>query len=190
LKAPLAENGTVFPSNGSRNQVMLTALLGCRNRKNMMHKTIPLLWSRWLLALSFFLILYGLAMVLVSQWMSSTLVGPLLYHDKLLQSAFAGLAGPELLFLNVMNGLIGAVTVAYALLIGAIAFEPFRKGERWAWNALTMSVVAWAILEAYLKAASGLGIKSMAHLGFLIAFTIPLGVTYRHFHPANGFGTG
>jgi hypothetical protein len=180
----LAENGTVFPGNGSRRQPILTTSFEWSNRKNIMHKTVPLLWSRWLLALSFFLVIYGLAMLVAPQWMSRTLVGPLLYHNELLQSAFTALTGPELLFMKVMNGLIGAVTVAYAILIGAIAFTPFRRGERWAWNALAASVIVWAILEGYFKAANGLGIKSMAHLGFLIVFSIPLGMTYRHFYPS------
>ncbi|MCI0396415.1 MAG: hypothetical protein L0322_15970 [Chloroflexi bacterium] len=148
-----------------------------------MPKTTPLLWSRWLLFLSLLLIFYGLAMVFAPPLMNSALVGPLLYHSEHLQSAFARLVEPELLFLNVMNGLLGAVTIGYAILTGWIAFEPFRRGERWAWNALVVNVLAWATLEGYVKLANGLGLRSFAHVGLLIAFAIPLAMTYRHFHP-------
>ena len=147
-----------------------------------MYRTVPVFWSRWLLFLSLFLIIYGLAMVFAPQLMNSTLVGPLLYHTEVLRSAYARLVEPELTFLNILNALLGTVTIGYAILIGWIAFEPFRKGERWAWNAIGMSVVAWAILEGYVKLSKGLGIWSMAHLGLLVAFSVPLFATYRYFH--------
>jgi hypothetical protein len=149
-----------------------------------MRRAVPVFWSRWIAFLSLLLILYGLAMAFAPQMMNVTLVGPLLFHSEVLRSAFAQLAEPELTFLNVLNGLLGAVTVGYAILIGGIALEPFRRGERWAWNTIAASVTAWAILEGYVKLAHGLGVGSLAHLGLLVAFGIPLLATYRYFHPS------
>jgi hypothetical protein len=151
-------------------------------RRNIMDKTAPLFWSRWFIFLSLFLILYGLAMALAPQPMNDTLVAPLLYHSEPYRTAFASLDEPAQTFLNVINGLLGAVTIPFAILIGWIAYQPFPKGERWAWNALAMSMVAWAAVEAYVKFAHGLGIRSMAHVGLLLAFAIPLALTYRHFY--------
>ena len=144
----------------------------------------PVFWSRWIAFLSLFLIIYGLAMMFVPQTMNSTLVGPLLYHDDVQRKAFAAMAEPDMTFFNIINGLLGTVTIAYAILIGWIALVPFRKGERWAWNALAMSVTVWAMLEGYLKLSYGLGVWSQAHLGLVVAFGIPLLATYRNFHPS------
>ena len=157
-----------------------------RKRRNMskhIRYIIPVLWSRWIGFLCVLLVIYGLAMVFVPRVMNSALVGPLLYHDGVLRTAFSRVAEPESIFLNVLNGLLGAVTIGYAILIGWIAFEPFRKGESWAWNAIATSVIAWAALEGYVKLANGLGVWSLAHTGLLVAFGIPLLATYRYFHP-------
>ncbi len=123
-------------------------------------------------------------MVFAPQVMNDTLVGPLLYHTEVLHSAFASLADPELIFLNVLNGLLGTVTVAYAIFLCWIAIEPFRRGERWAWNAIAMSITVWAMLEGCVKLSDGLGIWSMAHLGLPAAIGIPLMATYHYFHPS------
>jgi len=144
--------------------------------------TVPVFWSRWIVFLSLFLILYGLAMMVAPQTMNSVLVGPLLYHDEAQRIAFAAMVEPDVTFFNIINGLLGTVTIGYAILIGWIAFEPFHNGERWAWNALAMSVTVWAVLEGYLKLSYGLGMWSQAHLGLLVAFGIPLLATYRDFH--------
>jgi hypothetical protein len=147
-------------------------------------RPVAIVWSRWIQFLSVLLIVYGLVMVFAPQMMNSTLVGPLLfYHTEPLRSAFTRLGEPELIFLNVLNGLIGTVTIGYAILIGWMAYSPFRKGETWVWNAIAVSLIAWAMLEVYVKLVNGLGAGSMAHLGLLVAFGIPLLATYRDFHP-------
>jgi|SRR5436190_2567936 len=150
-----------------------------------MPKAVPVLWSRWIEFLCLILIFYGLAMVFAPQFMSSALVGPLLYHTETLRSAFTKLAEPDVTFVNILNGLLGAVTIGYAIIIGWIVYEPFRKGERWSWNAIAMSITAWALFEFYVKWTSGLGIWSMAHFGLLVAFAIPLLASYPYFHPAS-----
>jgi hypothetical protein len=138
--------------------------------------------SLWIQFLCLVLIAYGVAMVFAPQMMNSTLVGPLLYHSESLQAAFTQVGGTDPIFFNVLNGLIGAVTIGYAISIGWIAREPFRRGESWAWNAIAASITTWAIFESYVKLASGLGVWSQAHFGLLVAIGIPLLVTYRHFH--------
>jgi hypothetical protein len=62
--------------------------------------------------------------------------------------------------------------------------KPFRSGETWAWNALTLSVFIWAALEFCFKLIEGInGIGLFAHFSLLIAFAVPLLATFRYFHP-------
>jgi hypothetical protein len=131
------------------------------------------------------LVVYGLAMVFAPQFMNSLLVVPLLYHTDALRSVFEKMVEPELTIVNVSNGLLGAVTIGYAIVVGWIALEPFRRGERWAWNAIATSISAWAVCEFYVKWVSGLGAWSMMHFGLVIAFGIPLLATYSQFHPSS-----
>jgi Mn2+/Fe2+ NRAMP family transporter len=84
----------------------------------------------------------------------------------------------------VLSGLLGTVTIGWAIQMAWMAHKPFRRGETWAWNALAMSVSIWAALEFYYKLVEGInGVGLFAHFGLLIAFAIPLLATYRHFHP-------
>src|SRR5437762_14259361 len=93
-----------------------------------MPKAVPVLWSRWIEFLCLILIFYGLAMVFARQFMSSALEVPLLYHTETLRSAFTKLAEPDVTFVNILNGLLGAVTIGYAILIGWMVYGPLRNG--------------------------------------------------------------
>jgi hypothetical protein len=142
------------------------------------------LWSRWMLLLCFFLIVYGLAMVFAPQMMRMPVASILYDNQEHLHSAFVSASEPQSTFLNMLSGLLGTVTTGWAIQIAWTAHKPFRNGERWAWNALAMSVSFWATLEFYYKFIQGInGIGLFAHFGLWIAFAIPLLATYRHFHP-------
>ena len=87
-------------------------------------------------------------------------------------------------FLNVLSGLLGTVTIGWAIQMAWIAHIPFRNGERWAWNALAMSVSTWAILEFVFKLIDGISsLGLVAHFSLLVVFAIPLLATYRDFYP-------
>ncbi len=145
----------------------------------------PVFWSRWIIFLSLFLIIYGLSMVIAPRMMNTTLVVPILYSRADFQDAFTSMVEPELTFFNMLNALMGAITVSWAVQIAWTAHKPFRSGETWAWNAIGMGALIWAVLEFYIKLTSGIrGIGLIAHFSLLIAFAIPLIFTYRYFHPA------
>jgi hypothetical protein len=148
-----------------------------------MPKRVPILWSRWILFLSFFLIAYGLGMVFAPQVMRTPVASILFDHHESLRSAFVSTDEPQSTFLNVLSGLLGTVTTGWAIQMAWIAYKPFRSGESWAWNTLAMSVSVWAALEFYYKLIEGInGIGLFAHFGLWIAFAIPLLATYHHFH--------
>ncbi len=149
-----------------------------------MPRFISGLWSLWITFLSFCLILYGLAMVFMPQTMNRALVSTLLYgNNEVLRNAFIASNEPQQTFLNTLSGLLGTVTIGWAIQMAWIAHIPFRKGERWAWNSLLVSICAWAALEFIFKLTNGIsGVGLFAHFGLLIAFAIPLLATYRVFH--------
>ena len=149
-----------------------------------MSKPLSPFWPRWMIGLSLFLIVYGLAMMFTPQIMNRTFVGPLLYsNNESLYKAFVSTNETETTFLNVMSGLLGTVTIGWAIQMAWIAHIPFRNGERWAWIALAMSVSVWAILEFVFKLVDGINsVGLVAHFGLLVAFAIPLAATYRDFH--------
>jgi hypothetical protein len=154
----------------------------------LMPKPLSPFWPRWIIGLSLFLIVYGLAMMFVPQMMYRTFVGPLLYgNNESLYKAFVSMNDTEGTFLNVLSGLLGTVTIGWAIQMAWIAHQPFRNGERWAWMALALSVSVWAILEFVFKLVDGINsVGLVAHFSLLVAFAIPLAATYRDFHRTTG----
>lgn len=150
-----------------------------------MQKTPLTFWSRWMMFLAFFLLVYGLAMVFVPEMMNQTFVAPLLFgNNDPLQSTFFSMGASGKTILNILSGLLGTVTLGWAVQIAWIAHIPFRNGEWWAWYALATSLCAWAVFEFYFKLMDGItGPGLVAHFGLLMAFAIPLLATFRHFHP-------
>jgi hypothetical protein len=140
-------------------------------------------WTSWIKFLSFFLVVYGLAMVFTPQMMRTPVAAILFDNHAALRDDFVSTDEPHATFLNLLSGLLGTVSTGWAVQIAWIAHKPFYKGERWAWNMLAMSVSVWAVLEFYFKLAQGInGVGLFAHFGLWIAFAIPLLATYRYFH--------
>jgi hypothetical protein len=80
-------------------------------------------------------------MVFDPQLMNRTLVSTLLYgNNEGLRNAFVASDETQQTFLNTLSGLLGTVTIGWAIQMAWIARLPFRKGERWAWNSLLMSM--------------------------------------------------
>ncbi len=149
-----------------------------------MHHRSLVFWSQWIKFLNFFLIIYGLAMVFTPSLMNQTFVVPLLYSDNpLVQTSFTSMTITEQHLLATLSGLLGTVTVGWAIQMMWTAHVPFRHAEPWAWNALTLSLCSWALLEFYFKWVGGIsGMGLFAHFGLLIAYGIPLFATFTGFH--------
>jgi hypothetical protein len=129
-------------------------------------------------------------MVFAPEVMNRHLVDPLLFQNsERLRSASASMDEPGLALLGVLSGLLGAVTIGWSIQMAWIAYKPFSNGEPWAWNAMVVSLSAWAAVEFYFKWADGIrGLGLFAHFGLLIALAIPRLATCRYFHPAAKMG--
>ncbi len=74
---------------------------------------IPLtFWSRWMMLLAFFLLVYGLGMVFAPATMNQTFVVPLLFgNNEPLRSTFSSMGANTRVLLNALSGLLGMVTL-------------------------------------------------------------------------------
>ncbi len=148
----------------------------------MIEKT-PVLWQRWLLAACGLSAIFGLSLIVAPGLFHSTL-GSLTYNSFFEGDAFASLSAAEVAHQDFMFSLLGTLMVAWMVNIGALVAIPFRRGERWAWNAIGAGVLTWFLLDGGVSLAYGLVWNAFFNLGFLIAFGIPLLASYRTFHPA------
>ena len=144
----------------------------------MNNSSISAIWWGWLVVMCILTALFSLSFVLLPETMLASA------SDTYLGSPDAYEAFGELgvRYLRFVLGVSGAVTVAWmgALLVAVLG--PFRRGERWAWTLIAVSIAIWFVIDSTHSVAAGFPMNAMYNLVFLIGFGIPLGATYRHIH--------
>jgi uncharacterized BrkB/YihY/UPF0761 family membrane protein len=134
-------------------------------------------WRKWLLAVCFIVIAFGLIIALQS-W-----IPPFSIFNDLVDDVFwqggepAGLGQYRLWVYGVLGGTLAGwgVTLAY------IVLNPFRRREKWSWNAIAAGLVVWFVIDtslsAYTKAYFNVGVNVV---GIVLA-GIPLLMTRKSF---------
>ncbi len=144
---------------------------------------ISTFWTRWLLLTFILLIGFGLILIFVPSVFQNT-IGRLSYNQLFNgEEAFAALSDENATYLEFNLQVMGAIIVGWFIPLVGIIVQPFRQGETWAWNVITLSVVAWFILDTGASLASGITPNALGNLGFFIPIIIPLLATYHQFHP-------
>jgi hypothetical protein len=69
---------------------------------------------------------------------------------------------------------LGAVMIGWMLALLALVLGPFRRGEPWAWWAVTLSVGGWFAIDTTASLLSGYPGNAVLNLGFGLAFAVPL----------------
>lgn len=139
-------------------------------------------WSRWLVAVSFISMAFGLLLAFAPGITHSTM-GVFVYDTVAGAGAFAALTEADLAVQTILYGVLGAVMVSWMIVIAWLAYIPFQRGERWAWLAIDVSVGVWFVIDSVVSATNGMPINVLFNVGFLILFSLPLLATYRQFRP-------
>jgi hypothetical protein len=136
-------------------------------------------WSRWLTVAAVVVMTFDLALVLAAGSMQR--VFEALYFTS---HTGASLAGDTAAYAAFLEGVLGAVMIGWAAGLLWIVAGPFRRGETWAWTALTVSIVAWFVPDTAFSLWTGYWQNAVLNAVILLAFAIPLWATYRRFRSA------
>jgi len=138
-------------------------------------------WSNWLLLASDGMILFGLLMVFAPDFFRNSIYR--LYTDFYYArgGAFEALPSADVTLQVWIYALAGAISIGWMVALAMIIFIPFRRGEKWAWWAVTGSLATWFVLDCLGSAIYGMSINLIINVGAFILFTIPLAMTYRIF---------
>jgi hypothetical protein len=143
-----------------------------------MQPTISTFWRRWMLLATGLMVLMGF--ILTFTPLLSDTIHPLYYNNYFDYDAFSTLSDGDLRFHTFLFGVSGAVVSSWAIVMFFLVMFPLRNGQRWAWYALTTSLIVWFIGDGYASIATGFVVHAVMNLSFLIMMGIPLLVTYRH----------
>ena len=141
-------------------------------------------WSNWLLIASDSMILLGLLMVFAPDFFRHSFYR--LYTDFYYGrgGAFEALPSADVTLQVWIYALAGAILVGWMVCMSAIILIPFRRGEKWAWWAVTGSMLIWFVLDCFGSVIYGMSINLIINIGALVIFSIPLVATYRTFFGA------
>ena len=137
------------------------------------------LFRKWLLIVSIFISLFGLAMALLK--------------DSLLSFIFEGLFDPLFWpqgltdegtgrFKNFAVSLLGATMVMWGIAFFGIIKYAFAKRAPWAWNTLLYSTLAWFVIDESFSIYYQVWVNAVGNLPLLIFLLLPLIMTREFFH--------
>ncbi len=135
----------------------------------------PLLWDRWLTTVIIGVLVYA-ALLVVRGGI------PAVMFDRLgFGMTASGISdGPARRYVLLIYGVLGAVLVGWMLLLLAIATGPLRRRERWAWNAVALSMTLWFLVDTTFSIIIGFPAHALFNVAFAVAIGVPLAALHKH----------
>ena len=132
-------------------------------------------WWRWLIVVTFGVLLFGIGMV-VAPAFTRHLFGLLLFSSSESLSTFGA---PAVAYITLIHGVLGAVMFGWGVALLFVLLGPFRRGSRESWLTLTVSLLAWFVPDTMFSLWSGFWQNAALNAIFAVLFAVPLGATYH-----------
>ncbi len=107
-------------------------------------KPVSRIWWVWLLAVGIYLTLDALVGVALLPEVWTSLAYDVIYGPD----AHLARAVQEASFQNLLGIMAGAFQGSAGVMIAFLAYHPFRRGERWAWAAISCATFPWFVLSS------------------------------------------
>lgn len=137
------------------------------------------IWWVWLMVVSVGTGAFGLAFIVLPEVMVALFDGLVLAGTGI-DARFGAEAAAYIRF---SYGVLGAVMTGWAVSMVFVLFVPFRRGERYAWGAIALSVLIWYAVDTPFSLLSGYAGNAALNTVFVMAFAVPLAATFRTFFP-------
>jgi hypothetical protein len=135
-------------------------------------------WQKWLFGVAFVIVIFGLALAFFND---TTLfaffdqnINPVFWQGQIPPQAF-------ITFKQWNYAVLGATMAGWGVCIAFMTVYPFRKRERWVWNALVSAVLLWFVVDTFFSVRFGVIFNALFNVLVLIAVALPLLFTRRYF---------
>ena len=135
-------------------------------------------WQRWLFVFSVIIIIFGLFMA----FFNHTVL--FLIFTNQINPSFWGLNPPPtriVPFQGWIYGILGATMAGWGVILAFVIHHPFRKKERWAWNALMLAFSLWYLTDTAISLSFGVIFNAIFNTLIFIAAVLPLFLTRKEF---------
>ena len=137
-----------------------------------------LFWQRWLFVVSLLITLFGVAMT----FLNSTEFFDL--FNRQIDPVFWGsqnITGEAKNFQRWVYGVWGATIAGWGVMLGFIAYSPFRKREAWSWKCPVAGLAVWYLLDSGISIYFKVYFNAFFKTGLLILAAFPLSPQGNHF---------
>lgn len=141
-----------------------------------------LFWQKWLFAVGLLLAAFGLALAFFNQtplfdYLFNAPINPVFhfYENATTWSQ------DEMMFQQWIYGVLGATISGWGICVAFVARYPFRKKERWAWNALALGITVWFITDTLLSLAFHVYFNAAFNVVVFLAVALPLAFSQKFF---------
>jgi hypothetical protein len=133
------------------------------------------LYTRWLIVVCIGVILFSVMLVFIPQ-LSQPFFNLLIFQN--VANPYAADANNYIAFVYVV---LGAVMIGWMVSLLALIAIPFQRKEKWAWWAVTASVVIWYGVDTTMSVVLGFVPNAVLNTVFVAGFALPLGLSYKGF---------
>jgi hypothetical protein len=137
-------------------------------------------WRRWLLVLSCWFVLVGLAL---AWWPDNRLLG--VWQEQLALRFFDGAMPADARAMrSFLLGPLGGTIAGFFVLQVFIVRYAFVPGATWAWRALASGLIVWFVVDSSVSWRHGAAFNVLlVNVPVLVGIGLPLAMTYRAMHP-------
>lgn len=139
-------------------------------------------WQMWLFIVSIFLVVFGLFMAFFNQsaimdFFINDYVNPAFWKNKIPEEASQ--------FQSFIYAVLGATICGWGVIQAFIVHYPFKKKERWSWNALTTGIILWFLIDTSLSAYFNVTYNVILNSVIFLLIVVPLLYTKKYFMNKN-----
>lgn len=133
-------------------------------------KKINDFWWWWLVLATIGAALFALAFIVTPELMYRL-------FDWMLFASADKFTGEVKAYMQFIYGVLGAVMFGWTLLILFLLLGSFRQGSRESWQAITLSICLWFVIDTGFSLYTGFWQNGVLNTGFFLLFMIPLWMT-------------
>lgn len=128
-------------------------------------------WYSWLKIAATLVTIFGLLLTLFNQTKGFAFLNKKIVEVFFLSPQMAvNLASLQ----SWMVSIIGATTAGWGLTLMYLIFIPLKRKEKWAWNAITYSLILWFVLDTWISTYYGAKFNVILNIAFAMQFLAPL----------------
>jgi uncharacterized protein YjeT (DUF2065 family) len=136
-----------------------------------------LFWWRWLVAVTFGLLLFGITLF-VAPALARHSFALLLFSSS---ASLDALGQPAVAYITLLHAVLGAVIAGWSVTLLFVVLGPFRRGSKESWRIVVISLLAWFLPDTVFSLWSGFWQNAVLNAALALLFALPLAATYPAF---------